>query len=76
MGVIISIINGIIIASMGIAIIKFRRDIKQWVWAFMWFESIFWRGSTYLLIIIVGWGFIVIGFFWPFWVFDNFKTAI
>ena len=75
MSVILSIINGIIIATIWVIIIKFRRDIKKWVWAFMWFESIFWRGSTYLLIILIGWGLIVVWFFWPFGVFDSFKSA-
>lgn len=70
MDLLAKILNWIIITSIWILILYYRRQIKNFIWDFAWAEAYLWRWTSYLILILV-WCFMI--FFWvvyAFWWLD------
>lgn len=65
-----NLIYWILFFSTWFLILKYRWKIKDFVGNFVWAESLLWRGSTYLIIILVWCLAIFIWTAFPFWVMD------
>ena len=64
--ILFKILYGLFFMSLGFVIIKYRRIVKWWTGNMYFIEQYLWRGSTYLIIILVWIGLILFWFFYPF----------
>ncbi|ATU05099.1 hypothetical protein BKN14_01425 [Candidatus Gracilibacteria bacterium HOT-871] len=62
----INIFYGILFITGGCLVLKYRRQIKNFAGDFVWAETYLGRGTTYLVLIIIGCGLIFIGALMPF----------
>ena len=60
----------IVIFMAGVLILKFRRQIKNVTWDFVWAETRLWRWSTYFVIILIWCALLFFGVIYPFWWLD------
>lgn len=63
----IKIFYAILLFWIWFSIIKYRKIVKSWSGNFVWAEQTLWRGSTYLIIIILWLFLMLLWVLWPFW---------
>ena len=63
----INIFYGILFITGWCLVLKYRKQIKNFAWDFVWAERYLWRGSTYFVLVIIGCWLIFIWALMPFW---------
>ncbi|EKE26950.1 MAG: hypothetical protein ACD_4C00109G0002 [uncultured bacterium (gcode 4)] len=68
----VKIFYAILMACIWFLLIKYRKNVYEWTWKFVWAETYLWSWWTILVIIMLWLLFIFFSITYPFWTFDKY----
>ena len=63
----VDIFYAIMFVCWGLAIIKYRKNVKSWTGNWLWAEKYIWNGGTYVVLIVTWLAMIFLWVLYPFW---------
>jgi hypothetical protein len=71
----IKILYFLLFTSLGVGILKYRKNIFEWTGRWYWAEKYLGNGGTFIVIILIGLGMIFFGVGYPLGAFDDMKGS-
>lgn len=69
----VKILYFLLFTSLGIAVLKYRKNVYEWTGQWYWAEKYVGRGGTLTVITLIGLGLLFFGVGYPLGAFDTFK---